>query len=98
MKAGDRIFGDPPHSHQATLPRPWRIELRDRLNVFLGFIELLADDPALSPQSRRFAENVRAAGTHLLLALARERLDGWPMIGAPADESRCTAEPGSSKS
>jgi hypothetical protein len=54
---------------QAALPKSWRCEIRDQLNVILGFAELLSDDPAVSPRNRRFAENIHAAGVRLLHAV-----------------------------
>jgi hypothetical protein len=54
---------------QTALPRSWRGEIRDRLNVILGFAELLSNDPAASLRNRRFAENIRAAGVRLLHAV-----------------------------
>ncbi len=66
---GVDFFNSPSSSPQADLPRSWRCEIRGRLNVILGFAELLSDDPATSPRNRRFAENIRAAGVRLLHAV-----------------------------
>jgi hypothetical protein len=54
---------------QTALPSSWRGEIRDRLNVILGFAELLSNDPAASLRNRHFAENIRAAGVRLLYAV-----------------------------
>jgi hypothetical protein len=54
---------------RVTLPRTWRCELRDQLNIILGFAELLGDDPSTSARNRHFAENIRTAGVRLLHAV-----------------------------
>jgi hypothetical protein len=75
---------------QAALSRSWRCEIRDRLNVILGFAELLSDDPAASPRNRRFAENIRAAGMLLLHAMEQDGPlvpDPWRRVPLEEDPS-----------
>src|SRR5262249_3266641 len=75
---------------RTTLPGSWRCELRDQLNIILGFAELLGDDPSTSARNRHFAENIRTAGVRLLHAVELNEPPGsdwWRSIPRMKDTS-----------
>lgn len=66
-------------------------ELKTPLTVVGGFAETLADDPALAPAPRRFAQTIRASATRMqrivddLLDLSRIESGGWRPAPAAVD-------------